>query len=104
MLKWLLNEKTIVTIGALFASACAVSAVTNVVSNKRKAKKHKETDVEELIEEDDGIEIIDLNGDTDKAVDNKPAEAVVIDVDQNGNVVTPIKFNHQDMIINPDPV
>ena len=72
----------------------------SVVSTNIIIKKHKESkldDVEftpddELFEEKPEAEFM-----------NQPqVEPAVINVDQNGNVVTPVRFQAQNMVINPE--
>ena len=94
MLDWILNEKTLTIIGGLVASSLVASATANLFVSKKKNKNDVEfIPDEEFIEEVKPIEAEIVN-----------KEPVVLDVDQQGNVITPIRFNHDSMIINTEPV
>mgnify|MGYP007069918728 CR=1 FL=1 len=98
MLDWILNEKTLTIIGGLVASSLVASATANLFVSKKKNKN----DVEFIPDEEFIDEVNEEVKPIEAEIVNK--EPVVLDVDQQGNVITPIRFNHDSMIINTEPV
>lgn len=90
-----MNEEILKLAGTIFIAAITASTVTNLIIKKRKESKLDDVEFtpdDELLKEEPEAEFM-----------NQPqVEPAVINVDQNGNIVTPVRFQAQNMVINPE--
>ena len=91
-----MNEEILKLAGTIFIAAITASTVTNIIIKKRKEAKLDDVEFtpdNELFEEEPEAGFM-----------NQPqVEPAVINVDQNGNVITPVRFQASQMMINPEP-
>lgn len=111
-----LDEKFVGTVAKLaiaaIGGACATNLVIEGFRNKKNNKKEvvftPEMELEDEETDDKNIEVVDAevveNATAAKGGNGKKRapKTVTLDVDENGNIINPIKFNAANMIIQPD--
>jgi hypothetical protein len=108
-----LDEKFVGTVAKLAIAAIGGACATNLVIEGFRNKKNNKKEVVftpdmELEDETDDkdIEVVDAevveNATAAKGGKKKAPKTVTLDVDENGNIINPIKFNAANMIIQPE--
>ena len=98
-----MNEEILKLAGTIFIAAITASTVTNLIIKRRKNAKLNDV---KFTADDDFLNDDDLFDEEEQPAANfmnqPQVDPVTINVDQNGNVVTPVRFQAQNMVINPE--